>query len=213
MMLLFQVEQWKKKEPLERTCFPKHWTSHDNFSTAWSSLALAIRGPVFPFCCHSRNFTSHGRRFGRSSTFLLYSGALLWSSGTFLLYFATFLLYSGSASEWTKIFQNLKRTTFVLHVRQESLKDIYFDILLLRNTISYAILIDSCTCKGRRVETFKTNRICFDPPFPFPLRFQPINLAKDRRPGVKFHTNNLPIIHFWVQGQPGWQIRVDNTLF
>ena len=136
MMLLFQVEQWKKKEPHDRT-FPKHWISHDNFATAWSSLALTIRGPVSPFCWHSRNFTSLRRRFGRSSTFLLYSRALLWSSGTFLLYFATFLLYSGSASEWTKIFQNLKRTTFVLHVRQESLKDIYLDFFSFWEIQSY----------------------------------------------------------------------------
>ena len=51
---------------------------------------------------------------------------------------------------------------------RKSERYIYIYFCLLRNTILYAILIDSYTCKGRRVETFKSTRICFVPPVPAP---------------------------------------------
>ena len=130
-MLWLQVEQWKKKEwvskPLDRTwswCFPKHWTFHNNSSPTWLSLAFAIRAYVFL-----------RRWFGRST--------LLLFSGTFFLYPATFLLDSGCASGWTRIFQDLKRTTFVLlYVCNKDWKLHFWNILEKYNFIQDVTLID-----------------------------------------------------------------------
>ena len=91
---------------LDRTwscCFPKHWISHNNSSPPRCSFPFAICVPA-PFCWHSRNFTLL-RWFGRSATFVFFSGS-------FLPYSATFILYS--ASGWSRICRNMKRAKFVL---------------------------------------------------------------------------------------------------
>ena len=75
------------------------------------------------------------RWFWRSATSLL-------NSGTFLLCSATFILF-GSASGCTRIFQNLKRTTFVLlYVCNKDWQLHFWNILEKYNFIQDAILID-----------------------------------------------------------------------